>query len=103
MAKAAEELGRVTQKQVLSIPRLLVKQTDSSTDATSDALQTLDDPVTPKTPADEGKEYFLSERCADERQIRVYELRLDPDGGPNKERSVSAYGVNLIRCSQVES
>jgi glycogen debranching enzyme len=46
-------------------------------------------PTTPKTPADEGKEFFLSPRSEREQPIRVYELRLDPDGGPNKQRSVS--------------
>lgn len=46
-------------------------------------------PNTPKTPADEGKEFFLSERLEGEQPIRVYELRLDPDGGPNKQRSAS--------------
>lgn len=46
-------------------------------------------PNTPKTPADEGKEFFLGERSEGEQPIRVYELRLDPDGGPNKQRSVS--------------
>lgn len=46
-------------------------------------------PDTPRTPADEGKEFFLSERLEGEQPIRVYELRLDPDGGPNKQRSAS--------------
>lgn len=86
MAKASKDIDKVAQKQVTSF--LQLKQTDSST---SHALQTLDnDVVTPKTPADEGKQFFLGERSADERPISVYELRLDPDGGPNKDRSVSA-------------
>jgi hypothetical protein len=85
MAKALEEVDRMAQKQPPSLPRL--KQTDSST---SHALH---DAVTPKTPADEGKEFFLSARSIDERPICVYELRLDPDGGPNKDQSVSATGV----------
>jgi glycogen debranching enzyme len=46
-------------------------------------------PATPKTPADEGKDFFSSERSVGEQPIRVYELRLDPDGGPNKQRSAS--------------
>jgi len=46
-------------------------------------------PTTPRTPADEGREFFLSERSEGEHPIRVYELRLDPDGGPNKQRSAS--------------
>ncbi|KAF9244670.1 glycoside hydrolase family 13 protein [Melanogaster broomeanus] len=44
-------------------------------------------PTIPRTPADEGKEYFLSPRSDGEQPIHVYDLRLDPDGGPNKERS----------------
>ena len=55
-------------------------------------------PDTPKTPADEGKEFFLGERSADEQPIRVYELRLDPDGGPNKQRSASWPGFQF-ECS----
>lgn len=45
-------------------------------------------PITPKTPADEGIEFFESASKGDQ-PIRVYELRLDPDGGPNKDRAVS--------------
>ncbi|KAG1745302.1 hypothetical protein EDB19DRAFT_1693809 [Suillus lakei] len=58
------------------------------TNIPSHALQALnDDAITPKTPVDEGKEYFLSERSADERPICVYQLRSDPDGGANKDQS----------------
>ncbi|KAG1849422.1 glycoside hydrolase family 13 protein [Suillus subalutaceus] len=99
MAKASEEVDTVAQKQVPSLP--LLKQTDSST---SHAFQTLDhDAVTPKTPADEGKEFFLSARSADEQPICVYELKLDPDGGPNKDRSYirlpPAYTPYILRVS----
>ena len=52
-------------------------------------------PTTPKTPADEGKDFFLSERSVGEQPIRVYELRLDPDGGPNKQRSASTKSFTL--------
>lgn len=45
-------------------------------------------PKTPKTPADEGLEFFESVGKGDQ-PIHVYELRLDPDGGPNKDRAVS--------------
>ena len=45
----------------------------------------------PKTPADEGIEFFQSEIHLGESPIRVYELRLDPDGGPSKELSVRSY------------
>lgn len=44
-------------------------------------------PATPKTPADEGIEFFQSATLGDQ-PIRVYELRLDDDGGPVKDASV---------------
>lgn len=45
-------------------------------------------PKTPKTPADEGIDFFESAAVGKDQPIRVYELRLDPDGGPNKDRAV---------------
>lgn len=51
--------------------------------------------TTPRTPADEGKEFFLSKRSEGEDPIRVYELKLDPDGGPSKQRSVSYWVVRF--------
>jgi glycogen debranching enzyme len=102
MADVADELDRVTQKRALSL--LQLEQTDSSAVIGSHGLPlALDNPITPKTPADEGRDYFLSERLADEQPICVYELRLAPDGGPSdKDRSVSPNDVSAI-CSQVES
>lgn len=44
---------------------------------------------TPKTPADEGIEFFQSTVQTDI-PIRVFELRLDSDGGPNKDASVQS-------------
>ncbi|KAL0067147.1 bifunctional 4-alpha-glucanotransferase/amylo-alpha-1,6-glucosidase [Marasmius tenuissimus] len=41
----------------------------------------------PKTPADEGIEFFQSALNPGESPLRVYELRLDVDGGPHKDRS----------------
>ena len=49
-----------------------------------------DAPKTPKTPADEGLDFFESAVGQGEEPIKVYELQLDPDGGPNKDRSVSS-------------
>jgi len=46
-------------------------------------------PNTPKTPADEGLNFFASVPPQGESPIRVYELRLDPDGGPNNDCQVS--------------
>jgi len=64
-------------KSTLKIPR--------SNDAEpSDHLE----PTTPKTPADEGIEFFESAFSQGQPPIRVHELKLDPDGGPNKDRAV---------------
>ena len=46
-------------------------------------------PKTPKTPADEAIDFFESALQQGHEPIRVYELQLDPDGGPNKDRSVA--------------
>jgi glycogen debranching enzyme len=43
---------------------------------------------TPKTPADEGIDFFESAIRHNEAPIRVYELPLEPDGGPSKSREV---------------
>lgn len=60
-------------------------------------------PVTPKTPADEGIEFFQSQSQPGEAPIRVYELRLDTDGGPHKDRSYirlpPAYIPYILRVS----
>lgn len=52
-------------------------------------------PITPKTPADEGIDFFEAAVADDEAPIRVYELRLDPDGGPSKRLSVRDY-IHLL-------
>ncbi|KAL5531515.1 hypothetical protein ACEPAG_4392 [Sanghuangporus baumii] len=44
-------------------------------------------PKTPKTPADEGIDFFESAAIPGEAPIQVYELKLDPDGGPSKDKS----------------
>jgi len=46
------------------------------------------EPTTPKTPADEGIEFFEFASVDNKAPIRIYELPLDPDGGPNKDRAV---------------
>lgn len=43
---------------------------------------------TPKTPADDGIDFFESAIRHGEAPIRVYELPLEPDGGPGKSREV---------------
>ncbi|KAF8638941.1 hypothetical protein AX16_010415 [Volvariella volvacea WC 439] len=44
-------------------------------------------PITPKTPADEGIDFFESQVVPGETPLRVYELHLDVDGGPHKDHS----------------
>lgn len=43
---------------------------------------------TPKTPADDGIDFFESAIRHGEPPVRVYELPLEPDGGPGKSREV---------------
>ena len=70
---------------------------------TSFSSTTHSPPNTPKTPADEGVEFFQSEVHPGESPIRVYELRLDPDGGPSKDLSVSFYSYeNPISISDCD-
>jgi glycogen debranching enzyme len=53
-------------------------------------------PVTPKTPADEGIDFFEAEITEGEAPIRVYELGLDPNGGPSKRLTVCHYIIQII-------
>jgi glycogen debranching enzyme len=71
-------------KPTVSIPKNSRRSFDNSRSPSGSPAS----PITPKTPADEGIEFFQSELKQGESPIRVYELRLDPDGGPNKETSV---------------
>lgn len=56
--------------------------------ASSQSPTTPKTPKTPKTPADEGIDFFESAFTHGEKPINVYELRLDPDGGPSKDTAV---------------
>ena len=47
-----------------------------------------------KTPADEAIAFFESPYTKDEEPVRVYELSLDADGGPNKDRSVGSIRIH---------
>jgi glycogen debranching enzyme len=66
-------------------PSLSIPKTDLSLSSPTHAPL-----ATPKTPADEGIEFFQSTAQTDT-PIRVYELRLDSDGGPNKDASVQSF------------
>jgi len=50
---------------------------------------------TPKTPADEGIAFFESLILPGEGPVRVFELQLDPDGGPSKDKAVRTYFSSL--------
>jgi glycogen debranching enzyme len=80
MASAAQAVVSNAKEAVAKVkPSVEIPKLDGRID---------DAPKTPKTPADEGIEFFESVR-ADDAPINVYELRLDPDGGPSKDLSVS--------------
>ncbi|KAF5317624.1 hypothetical protein D9758_018222 [Tetrapyrgos nigripes] len=74
---------RAQSKPRIDIPTNGKKASSNSSSSTS--------PVSPtsplKTPADEGIEFFQSQAIPGESPLRVYELRLDVDGGPHKDRS----------------
>lgn len=70
-------------KHTVSIPKNNIQGPSSSTSTSPNT------PKTPKTPADEAIDFFESAFRQGEEDIRVYELQLDPDGGPNKDRSVA--------------
>ncbi|KAF9462976.1 glycoside hydrolase family 13 protein [Collybia nuda] len=59
--------------------------------------------ITPKTPADEGIDFFQSKKTPREAPIRVFELELDVDGGPHKNcayiRLPPAYIPYILRVS----
>ncbi|KAJ3786515.1 glycoside hydrolase family 13 protein [Lentinula aff. detonsa] len=85
-------------KPSVSIP-LSARSKSSASSASSSPIS----PVTPKTPADEGIEFFQSPLTPGEAPLRVYELRLDIDGGPHKDRSYirlpPAYAPYILRVS----
>jgi hypothetical protein len=53
------------------------------------------EPTTPKTPADEGIDFFENAVSDKAKPISVYEIRLEPDGGPTKELAVSDLSLSL--------
>jgi glycogen debranching enzyme len=70
------------QKPSVAIPKRSGSKSTSSSSQSSPV-----EPKTPKTPADEGIEFFEN-FSQGETPIQVYELRLDADGAPHKDRSV---------------
>ncbi|CAK5273967.1 unnamed protein product [Mycena citricolor] len=86
------------QKPKVAIP----KRSASKGSATSSQASPVE-PQTPKTPADEGIEFFQSNVVPGELPIQVYELRLEADGAPHKDRSYirlpPAYIPYILRVS----
>ncbi|KAJ6581356.1 glycoside hydrolase family 13 protein [Mycena capillaripes] len=85
-------------KPSVSIPNRSGSKSSSASSQSSPV-----DPNTPKTPADEGLEYFQSSVAPGEAPIQVYELRLEADGAPHKDRSYirlpPAYVPYILRVS----
>ncbi|RDB20804.1 Glycogen debranching enzyme [Hypsizygus marmoreus] len=81
-------------------PVVIPKRSKSGSSLGSSSPKTA---VTPKTPADEGIEFFQSDIRPGDLPIRVYELRLAADGGPHKDRSYirlpPAYVPYILRVS----
>ena len=78
VAKALNGVAQAMKKPTLvSIPKY---REPSETDALR----------TPKTPQDEGIFWFEHDDSKGE-PIQVYELKLEPDGGPNKDRMVRGW------------
>jgi len=72
----------------IAIPRSKSSSSRSSSFRSSPSPSSPTEPLTPKTPADEGIEFFQSQVLPGDPSISVYELKLDPDGGPSKELAV---------------
>ncbi|KAJ3809108.1 glycoside hydrolase family 13 protein [Lentinula aff. lateritia] len=94
--------GRKVNKAKPSVSIPISARSKSSASASSAGSSPIS-PVTPKTPADEGIEFFQSPLAPGEAPLRVYELRLDIDGGPHKDRSYirlpPAYVPYILRVS----
>ncbi|KAF8159702.1 glycoside hydrolase family 13 protein [Crassisporium funariophilum] len=91
-------------KPSISIPRSISKSGSRSSSISQSASgSSPTTPLTPKTPADEGIEFFQADVNPNEAPVRVYELRLDADGGPSKELSYirlpPAYSPYILRVS----
>ncbi|KZT27841.1 glycoside hydrolase family 133 protein [Neolentinus lepideus HHB14362 ss-1] len=80
-ARAAKQTG--SRLKNIPGPKVKIPTNGGSSSAGSSPTST----KTPKTPADEGIEFFEFAPIAADQPIRVFELRLDPDGGPDKDKS----------------
>ena len=58
-------------------------------------------PISPKTPADEGVQFFQSHIQPGEAPIRVFELHIEADGGPREDCSVCSLVLLLVATSHL--
>ena len=93
----AELFADAEQKAKAAIASVTIPKSNP-VDSNGSSPQT---PKTPKTPADEGIEFFESVAIKTDQPIHVYELRLDPDGGPNKDRAVEYLHLSLQQAHAV--
>ncbi len=86
---AAAKIKSATSKvaNALTRPTLVIRK-DKRISPASSAGSSPTFTKTPKTPADEGIDFFESAIRHGETPIYVYELPLEPDGGPSKSREV---------------
>ncbi|EPQ56459.1 glycoside hydrolase family 13 protein [Gloeophyllum trabeum ATCC 11539] len=85
-SKAARAVKKAENK-LKNLPNPSVKIPKRNGGSSTETSPTTDGTKTPKTPADEGIEFFEFAPIAADKPIRVFELRLDPDGGPDKDKS----------------
>lgn len=77
-AASAVVQGKNPVAAAKSVPKVEIPKPDATASAAA-----------PKTPADEAINFFKSTPSAGEEPLQVYELKLEDDGGPNKDRAVS--------------
>ncbi|KAJ6518635.1 glycoside hydrolase family 13 protein [Mycena sanguinolenta] len=76
------------RKNGKSKPAVAIPKRSGSKSSVSSSQSSPISPTTPKTPADEAIEFFESYAVAPgDTPIQVYELRLESDGAPHKDRS----------------
>ncbi|KAI9459032.1 glycoside hydrolase family 13 protein [Russula earlei] len=84
---AAPKIKPANSKPLNAFPHptiIIQRDNHTSSGPSADSSPTIG--KTPKTPADEGIDFFESAIRHGEAPIRVYELPLEPDGGPSKSR-----------------
>ncbi|KAJ7583415.1 glycoside hydrolase family 13 protein [Mycena floridula] len=99
MPKGKKSSGKA--KPSVAIPKANKSSSSQSNSTETSPISSIS-PTSPRTPADEAIEFFQSGSTLDS-PIKVYELRLEADGGPNKDRSYirlpPAYSPYILRVS----